>query len=180
MTIETLIAAVLPPDGPTDPFNGPWGPIEVELGAELPPDYKDFARLYGCGYFLGYLNIAIPGARYGLPLEQFVPETSRGFAALRDARYSFWPIAGGLLPFGSSENADYLFWLTAGAPETWRIVVWSRGSLVEFEAFDCDLTGFLAGLVTGKIRPDAFPDGLVACDPVFAPNSSSAAQDITP
>ena len=170
MTIENLITAGPPPVRPTDPFDGPWARAEAEIGTELPPDYKDFARVYGCGYFMDYLNIAIPRCRSGLPLEQFVPEITRGFVTLWDAPYSFWPRAGGLLPLGSTENADYLFWLTDGAPEAWRIVVWSRGSVTEFEAFDCDLTDFLAGLATGDIRPDAFPDDLVNCGRAFAPN----------
>lgn len=180
MTIESLLAVVPPPAEPTGPFEGPWESIEAELGVELPSDYKDFARFYGCGYFMGYLNVAIPRARSGLPLEQFAAEVSKEFLALQDARYSFWPAAGGLLPFGSTENADYLFWLTVGVPETWRTVLWSRGGLKEFEEFDLDLTSFLAGLATGKVKPDAFPDDLVACDRAFAPNVNNPAPDTSP
>jgi len=181
MTIENLIKAVAPPAAPFEAFEGPWAPIEAELGVTLPLDYKDFVRLYGGGSFMGFLGIAVPRCRYlGVRLEHYVPEVSRGFLALRDAPYTFWPSPGGLLPFGSTDTADYLFWLTVGPPETWRTVVWDRGSPAGFEVFDCDLTDFLAGLATGGIAPEAFPDDLVVCDQLFEPYSDASAQEAPP
>lgn len=171
MTVESLVRVAPPPVAPCRAFKGPWAPIEAELGVVFPPDYKEFVRLYGCGYFVGYLNVAVPRCGdAGLRLEEFVPEIVRKFWAAGSRRDRFWPSVGGLLPFGYTENAEYLFWLTRGPPDEWPIVVWDRDSETGFELFECDLTEFLAGLATGVLAPEAFPD-LLDCDQVFQPNS---------
>lgn len=83
-----------------------------------------------------------------------------------------WPWPGGLLPFGATDNGDYLFWLPRGAPSDWGVVVWDRGGseIDQFEELNCDLTDFLAGLATGAILPRAFPD-LLPCECLFQPNA---------
>jgi|GEM_PF-6739548 len=37
----------------------------------------------------------------------------------------------------------------------------------EFEFFDCDLTDFLAGVVTGRIEPKGFPSDVFRCNRLF-------------
>ena len=172
MTIETLIKVVPPPAAPDEAFNGPWEPIETELGTALPQDYKDFVRLYGSGYFMEFMGIDIPSSRNpNVRLESKAPAVRSAFLEDEELAYPLWPDPGGLLAFGGTDNGDYLFWLARGAPDDWRIVVWDRG-LQEFEAFDCSLTDFLAGLATGKILPKAFPEDLQYCDHLFQPNSA--------
>lgn len=82
--------------------------------------------------------------------------------------YPFWPDPGGLMAFGGADNGDSLLWLTEGAPDDWKVVVWGRG-LGEFEVLNYGLTDFLAGLATGSLRPKEFPDDLLPCDCLFAP-----------
>ena len=48
-------------------------------------------------------------------------------------------------------------------------MVWDRG-MQEYELLDCDLTGFLAGLATGKILPKQFPDDLLPVEHLFQPS----------
>jgi len=171
MTIENLVKVVSPPDLPGETFNRPWGPIEAELGTALPQDYKDFVRLYGNGYFLEFLGINVPRSRNPhTRLESGVRVICDSFLEDEELPYPLWPKPDGLLPFGGTDNGDYLFWLPRGAPENWGIVVWDRG-FGDFEAFDCDLTDFLAGLATGEIRPKEFPDDLLPCDHPFSPYS---------
>jgi len=45
--------------------------------------------------------------------------------------------------------------------------VWGRG-LGSFEVFACDVTNFLAGLASGEILPNEFPE-LVLSHPLFVP-----------
>jgi hypothetical protein len=171
MTIEALIKAVPPPAAPSEAFRGPWEPIEAELGTALPQDYKDFVRLYGSGYFMEFLGIDVPRSRNpNVRLEYKVHVVCDTFLIDEDTPYSLWPKPGGLLPFGATDNGDYLFWLTRGAPKDWAVVVWDRG-LWQFERFDCDLTNFLAGLATGEILPKEFPCDLTSCDHLFQPDS---------
>jgi hypothetical protein len=173
MTIENLIKAVPPPAAPFEPFQGRWGPIEIALGTPLPPDYKDFARLYGSGGFMDFVLIAVPGADGGVRFARWVGEICRDFTHMeRESPTIYWPIPGGLLPLGHTTNGDNLFWQTRGPPETWRIAVWDRGGPFgeNIEMFDCDLTDFLAGLATGAITPEAFPDDFFPYEPLFEPS----------
>jgi hypothetical protein len=177
VTIETLAAVVPPPVASFESFrDGAWDVIEAELGTPLPQDYKDFVRLYGCGEFMEFLTIHVPRSR-----SRYVRLEAEAHAVTKlagelvdDGRpfpYPFWPTPGGLLACGKTGNGDSLFWLTRGSPDDWTIVVWGRGS-EEFEAFDCDLTGFLAGVATGEIKPDDFPEDMLLCDSFFTPYSA--------
>lgn len=176
MTIETLIKVIPPPATPTDSYTGPWPPIERQLRVVLPPDYKDFVRLYGSGYFMEFLGIKVPRSRNpnirlishakAYPAESFESD---------EVPYRLWPQPGGLLPFGTTDNGDELFWLPHGPPADWSIIVWDRG-FGTFEAFDCDLTDFLAGLATGEILPTAFPEDLSTCGCLFKPRPPPTAR----
>jgi len=176
MTIEALIKVVPPPTAPFEAFDGPWEPIEAEIGTPLPQDYKDFIRLYGSGYFMEFLGINVPRSwNPNVRLASDVRVICNMFRNDEDLPYPFWPSPGGLLPFGGTDNGDFLFWLPRGAPADWGVVVWDRG-LLGFEAFDCDLTGFLAGLATGEILPREFPEDLVTCARLFQPHSPGTAR----
>src|SRR5436190_8612426 len=127
MTIEALIRAVPPPAAPWDAFSGPWGPVEAELGTPLPQDYKDFARLYGSGYFMEFLGLYVPKSRNpNCRLEMQVRDICSSFVADGDdlgLPYPLWPAADGLLPFGQTDNGHYLLWVTRGAPDDWCVAV---------------------------------------------------------
>jgi len=173
MSIERLIDVVPPPAEPFEAFSGPWEKIEAELITILPQDYKDFVRVYGSGYFMEFLGIDVPRSRNrNTRLEVQVAATRRVFSHIHGEEwpYPFWPDQGGLMSFGGTDNGDYLFWLTRGSPEDWRVVVWGR-FYGGFEPLDCNLTDFLAGLAMGEILPEAFPGDLVVCDHLFQPRS---------
>ncbi len=170
MTIERLIRAIPPPALAAEAYNGPWEPIEAEIGIALPQDYKDFVRLYGSGYFMQFLGIYVPRSKNpNVRLERQVRQICDIFQQIGELAYPLWPNPGGLLPFGVTDNGDFLFWLTRGLPESWQVVVWDRG-MQEFEALGCDLTDFLAGLSTGEILPREFPEELLPCDCLFKPH----------
>jgi len=174
MTIDALIKAIPPPDAPFEAYSGPWQPFEAALGTPLPQDYKDLVRLYGSGRFMGFFGIWVPVSRSPnlrlLSCVQAVTNMFRLMEELPYPSYPLWPVVGGLLPFGSSDNGDEFFWLCQGAPADWRVVVWDRGMDV-FEALDCDLTDFIARIATGENTPEAFPDDMLPCDCLFRPYS---------
>ena len=173
MTIENLIKVVPPPSRPFEAFRGPWDVIEADLGTPLPQDYKDFARLYGSGYFMEFLGVDIPNTQNpNTRLEWQAQLVRDGMLVVdeRDRPLPIWPDPGGLLAFGATDDGDTLFWLTEGEPDDWRVVVWDRG-FGRFETLDCDLTDFLAGLATGDVLPREFPDYLGSCAHLFQPNS---------
>lgn len=171
MTIEALLKAVSPPDQPYEAFVGPWEPVEAEIGTRLPHDYKELVRRYGNGYFMDFIGICVPLAENPHDrLENAAPYVRENLkrADHPTCPYAIWPDPAGLLPFGSTDNGDYLFWLPRGGPHSWPIVVWDRAS-GECELFGCNLTGFLAGIYAGTIRPKAFPPNLTGRESTFYP-----------
>ena len=172
MTIDTLMKVITPPREPAGVFLGPWEPIEAELGIPIPPDYKDLVRVYGSGYYMEFFGIHVPrSANLNLRLETQVAAICATFSDRDELIYPLWPDPGGLVPFGGTDNGDFLFWLPRRALADWSIVVWDRG-LGNFEVFDCDLTNFIAGLATGAIVPKEFPEDLVTCDHLFQPHTA--------
>jgi len=171
MTVETLIKAIPPPAAPFEAYIGPWQPFEAALGTLLPQDYKDLVRLYGSGRLMGFFGICVPVSRSpNLRLLSSFQAVTNMFRLMDELTYPLWPAAGGLLPFGSSDNGDEFFWLSEGAPADWRVVIWDRGMDV-FETLDCDLTDFIAGVATGENIPRAFPEDMLPCDCLFEPYS---------
>jgi hypothetical protein len=179
VSIQTLLEVVPPPLAPFEAFAGPWEPIEAGLGTALPQDYKEFTRLYGSGYFMEFLGILVPRTKNpNTRFESQVGLVCGTFAGMdgEELPYAMWPDPKGLIPFGGTDNGDELFWLPRGSPEDWGVVVWDRG-MQEFEALDCSLTDFLAGLATGEVAPKAFPDSLRPCDDLFHPSRAWTERD---
>jgi hypothetical protein len=173
MTIEALVQVLPPPEAPTASFSGSWGPVEAELGTRLPQDYKDFVRLFGSGYLFEFMGINVPYS--GNPNVRLVSEARaiyRIFIDDDELEQPLWPVPAGLLPFGSTDNGDYLFWKTKGDPDDWTVAIWSRGD-VAFEFLDCGLTDFLAGLATGTNIPQCLPDDLLPCKTPFRPSPAT-------
>jgi hypothetical protein len=172
MTIENLLKAVPPPAEPFEAFLGTWELIEGDLGTRLPQDYKDFVRLYGSGYFLEFMGVNVPRSRNpNVRLETNVPSICRLLRTLEDLPHPVWPAEDGMIPFGGTDNGDYLLWIARGAPEDWPVAIWEvRGC--KFEVFECDLTDFLAGLALGAIASEILPSDLAPCDRPFQPHSA--------
>ncbi len=159
MSIEALMEVVPPPATPSETFDGPWEPLEAELGRALPRDYKDFVRLYGLGAFVDFILIYVPRCSYQYArFEAEVRAVHEVFGDDEDFRKSLWPARGGLLVFGRTDFGDYLFWLTRGPPDEWPVVVWGRGHW-KLEEFECSFTDFLTGIAKNEIEPQDFPEG---------------------
>jgi len=178
MPIDQLIAVVHPPLTPVATGSADlWLEVEKRLGTALPPDYKDFIALYGSGGFYGFLGIYSPFYERDslIAANEFYLAGFKELSGLtRDVVLTF-PDPGGLLICGGDENGNSLFWQTRGEPSAWTIVYASR-ELIDFEEFDTDLTGFLAGWLSGAIRPHIidFPiNGVRVVErnvPVFKPD----------
>jgi hypothetical protein len=180
VSIENLVKVVPPPAVPDEPFDGPWAVIEAYIGTLLPEDYKDFVKLYGNGSFMDFLGVYAPMRRSPHSrLETQVRNIHIYFPVDETDPYPVWPAPGGLIPLGRTDNGDSIFWLARGAPEDWKVVVWGRG-LLAFETFDCGLTDFLAGLASGEILPEDFPEDMLPCDHLFRPSSDFPAREIPP
>jgi hypothetical protein len=149
---------------------------EERLGTRLPSDYREFLKTYGGGSFYefffainfgdpdGYRNIEgmMDILNANLEVDRSYPDR-----ALHNERA--FPSENGLLAWGGSNNGDFAFWRTAGAPDEWTVVLvddeWQHAYHYEMNA-----TQFLASWVARSIIPPCFPEDLIEADePVFYP-----------
>jgi hypothetical protein len=173
MSLDSLLNVLMPPPRPAEaPTAENWIAVENQLG-RLPADYKALLGRFGTGSvdrFLWVLNPASVNRHLNL-LQQKEPILS----ALRELRdsgepspYPIHPEAGGLLPFGKTDNGDALFWQTVGEPDKWPVVV-NAARDPAYEQFECDMTDFLAGVLTRRLRCSVFPEDFPSARPLFTP-----------
>jgi hypothetical protein len=73
-----------------------------------------------------------------------------------------------------TDNGDDLFWQTIGDPDQWTVVV-INGRSYRVETFDNSISGFLAGVICGSIRPQFMPQDLCA-KPAFRGHGDRSAR----
>jgi hypothetical protein len=146
--LEALTRLMSPPDEPLDPGEpDAWPAIELQLGLRLPSDYKAFIATYGSGAIADFINVFNPFSENPhvrlVDAAESVAATYREIRAFEHIPFPIHPEPGGLLPWGSSDNGDVLFWVAdpPDAPDEWSIAVsevrgpgWYRhpGPLVRF------------------------------------------------
>lgn len=172
MSLSALLTVLPAPQHPSEvPTPETWSDTERQLG-QLPEDYKAFLGRFGTGTigdFIGILNPASKNPHLNLLVKGRAILSA--LIELRDGGepcpYPLFPDPGGLLPFGVTDNGDMLLWLTAGEPRRWSVVV-NAGREPTYETFECDMTDFVAGILTGRLHCSVFPD-LLSSVPTFAP-----------
>ncbi len=140
-----------------------WDMAEVQLQTELPSDYKEFINEYGTGSINNFLWILTP-----FDEDEYMNLFIRGqeiIKAYTESKinepeyfeHNVFPIKGGILPWGYTDNGDELYWLTEGNCDEWKIVVYeSRSS--DFYEYNMGIVQFIYELISKKIICPAFPD----------------------
>ncbi|MEU7474102.1 histone-like nucleoid-structuring protein Lsr2 [Streptomyces sp. NPDC044984] len=175
MTDLTTLTSLCPP--PEQAMSIRWDTIEADLGMPLPQDYKQLADRYGPGAFNDYLHIFHPHG-----VTQFVnltgPMPGRIRAQLRkDYDQGAYPVPHDpekLFACGSTDNGEYLFWITDPAtdPDRWHIAVnEARGP--RWFTYDGTLTAFLVCTLSGQIQVPQFPHSLLDTPARFTPSHST-------
>jgi hypothetical protein len=151
-----LTRALRPPEQPRYvPSADDFAALVARVGTALPADYRELWETYGAGAlgaFLGILRPVGPPPFYG----------TVGFAleALREIAigtgWTAYPGPSGLIPWGQTDNGDYLAWRTGGDPASWIVAVVPRSGDVEFHAMS--MTSFLAQWALGTLPSAVFPD----------------------
>ncbi|WP_081651639.1 SMI1/KNR4 family protein [Cupriavidus sp. WS] len=157
------INEILPrPTTPVElPVNDDWSALEARLGIVFPQDYKQFIQEYGSGRIANFLWILNPFSKNSnINLENQLQIQRRVLADLslygESIPYGVFPVPGGVLPFGITDNGDMLYWLTLNKPEGWKIVV-NESRSPEWEVFDLGFAEFLLQLIERRITCSAFP-----------------------
>lgn len=178
MSLELLKKLAPPPARPVA-AGAPhlWGAVENELGTPLPRDYKEFIETYGAGGFYDFLEVSSPFSKRSSGLVAWFKSMG---ATYRNDYAPIFPEPEGLLPMGGDENGDTLFWRTRGAPEDWT-VVFAEEAFLEVDEFPTNVTGFLAGWLSGEIKPiltyDLAINGVKIFDRPIPPFSPSKFED---
>lgn len=149
-----------------------WAIVERELGITLPDDYKFFVEHFPHGTLLNFITVLRPGAptkhtdliQKGLVIRDVLCE----IAAMGDTEcpYPIFPAPTGLMPWGISDNGNFLLWRTQ-APQ-WSMVIGSARDS-KWAEYPLCMTEFLLKVAHGEIVCPVFPDDLLEENPWFEP-----------
>lgn len=152
-----------------------WGAVETRMQTLLPQDYKLFVQKFGSGRIDNFLWILNPfSINPYLNLEQFLLTQTCTLAELgaygEDVPYRCFPDLAGILPFAITDNGDVLYWITAGLPNDWAVLVnEARGP--EWQQFKMPFSEFLAKVLSKEIVCGVFPDEFPSASPLFQATS---------
>jgi hypothetical protein len=160
---------------PAKPIGLPidWLAIEGRLGFAPPDDYKRFADTFGRGIIDDFLWVYFPDDHPYVGLEaggrralEALDELSRG--GTERVPYPLFPLPGGILPWGGTDNGDVCYWRCAGPADSWTVVVnEARGP--RWYEYCGGLAAFLQEVLSGSIRVSVFPEDFPSSNPHFEP-----------
>jgi hypothetical protein len=176
MTLKALIEVMPPPKRPVETGSAEqWTNVEESLGTALSTDYREYNNTFGTGCIGAFLwpynpfssNENLNLLTRGKLILEAMSVIKERFGDT-EVPYPLFPEPGGLLPWGSTDNGDSLFWLTTGNPDEWPVVVnESRGP--SFEEFEESMTGFLARLINEEISSEIIPSYFLDKEALFVP-----------
>lgn len=139
-----------------------WKAVEAELGTALPVDYRALAGTCSDVDIGGFLSVFPPlsSSEDVFSLREFAEQTLGTLRKLREdlpaeVSHPLFPEQGGLLPWGVTDNNDFLWWLTRGEPDDWPVVVTDVGQWWTHEG---NMQSFLVGVLRKRIHCPLFPD----------------------
>jgi hypothetical protein len=149
----------------THPVN--WADVEAAIGVRLPSDYIGFIERYGPGRFI---DIDIAGAGSSSPNSLDIlrlisrMREKASTSSTRDRDVPIFPEAGGLIPWGTTDDGRTCCWaVTDGDPNLWGIVV-AQSDLNDFEyTWELSFSAFLVKYGKGEYpgvsleQPDQTP-----------------------
>jgi hypothetical protein len=162
MILQALLEVLTPPANPLelgDP--GQWQQFEARYEVTLPDDYKAFVNTYGTGHIDEVIFSYNPFCQRPILKASYDYakwlEEAKSINHLKQTYgevvfpFPVYPEASGLLPWGSTDNGDRLYWQTTTRTDDWSVVV-SEVRSDNFETLACSMTDFIRGLLTRDIR----------------------------
>lgn len=157
------LQAVMPPPAETRPAPD-WAAAEAALKTRLPGDFKRYTETWGPAYVGRFFYSCSPAdPNPNVDLVENAEYVSHALSTLKGDHPDTYtapvfPEEGGFLANGRTDNGDFLGWMTQGSdPDAWPAAVWGDedGTPQVFQGI-----GFgemMLGIVSGSLRPDAFP-----------------------
>lgn len=167
------IVAVMP--APKKPFEAPtkdeWIGVENQLGTALPSDYKEFIQVYGTGRIDGLVWVFNPFSNNEninllkqVKIQLNVLKELQSYGEI--VPYKLFPEKNGILPFAITDNGDVLFWMTAGAPDDWTVLV-NEARSPEWAAFNMPMSKFFLEILTHRLVCNVFPKSFPSAAPIY-------------
>jgi hypothetical protein len=151
------LAKILPPPAEAPQFNEElldWN--QNKLSTLLPDDFIEFGRVYGSGTIeTAYSWEVCSPFRVTFPM--FVMDFARICHLYKDAAepegvpFGIFPEVGGVLPFAKTPDGDTVGWITAGEPNSWKVVDMHDYEVGDFEIFDLSFSEYFLNVLTRKI-----------------------------
>lgn len=145
-----------------------WQSVENVLGTPFPTDYKEFVGQFGSGYIDNFLWILSPfedhqylNVVWQLSERRDIHRILREAVGHDELPYGFFPDQNGLLPWGSTDEGDMLYWVTNDmGPDRWTVLIEPRDQ--GWDELNVGMTECLAKLLTREYQPfgdadDDFP-----------------------
>ncbi len=154
--INRLTSIVAPPGSPV---RKDWDSHQQEIGFSLPEDYKELIETYGGSHWDDYLYVLEPecsNAHYDMiKWEREQSEILEEDWECEEKPVQLQPEGSRLVPWGTTDNGEVLFWLVLPGedPDNWTVMIReARGE--GWEHFELGCADFLAAALTGEVRSE--------------------------
>lgn len=139
---------------------------------KFPADFRAFVSLYGDGFIDGFLCVFNP-----FSVNRFVNFEEQMHARLLALRehhasigealpYPLFPAPAGLVPLGTTDNGDVMYWETKGQPDDWTVLI-QESRLAEFDCFNGGMVEFLQRVLAKEFSSSVFPEDFPSDTPQF-------------
>ncbi len=159
-----LAALVSPPDAPLDFDKTVLQRNQGILRIEFPADAVEFAKVFGSGRFkCAYTWEVWSPSRQTFPL--IVLEFSRIFNMFKesmeidDVPFAIFPDVGGILPFATSSDGDWVCWITKGEPNDWKVVDLYQYEQGFYQILEMGFSEYFYNVLTRNVVLDRLKEG---------------------
>lgn len=173
MAIEEIIALLEPPKRPAEVGSVDWPAVEEKYKIQVPPDFKEFAELYGTGCIGEFLWVFNPFSE-----NQFLNfEASKAFhKTYSDLKLEFpellsypeHPANGSLFPFATTDNGDMFCWIVDNESSEPSCTILSSDPAYE-SSTKMSFASFMVGILRGELGSSILPEDFLTDKKRFAP-----------